>query len=208
MRFNRRLAGALLVGGLVAGCGRSSPSAPSAGAPNAAVSAAEAQALVSTALTQATTTLFNAGPDGSSWVRTSNCPLGGSMTITSTFVTGGPLSSPGMITSTRIEFNGCRSQTVTTDGDPYVELSSEYVFGPSLPATLPSSLTLTTRITGGTRFDAGTSQGRVRYDCALVMSRSVSETGSPAVQITASGTIALEQPLGTLTVRPCGPPAG
>jgi hypothetical protein len=71
---------------------------------------------------------------------------------------------------------------------------------------LTSSMTATIRTTGGLRFDAGATQGRSQYDCTQVMSIQLTGGTAPAqVSVTSSGTITWEQPLGTVTVRPCGP---
>jgi hypothetical protein len=71
-----------------------------------------------------------------------------------------------------------------------------------------SSITVTMRMTGGLRFDAGATQGRAQYDCTHVMSFQIGNATQPQPSmpsITSSGTMTWEQPLGTMTVRPCGP---
>ena len=90
------------------------------------------------------------------------------------------------------------------NGDPALLIDGSYVF---LPATggPPSSMTATTRITGGLRFDAGGTAGRARYDCTLTISMQLGSAGSTAPpSIGSSGTITWEQPLGTLAVQSCG----
>jgi hypothetical protein len=69
-------------------------------------------------------------------------------------------------------------------------------------------MTATMSMTGGLRFDAGGTQGRARYDCTHVISMQIPPVGAPAPtppSMTSSGTITWEQPIGTVTVRPCGP---
>jgi hypothetical protein len=66
-------------------------------------------------------------------------------------------------------------------------------------------MTVTMRMTGGLRFEAGATQGRAQYDCTQALSlQFVNGTPSQPSSITSSGTITWEQPLGTVTVRPCG----
>ncbi len=109
-----------------------------------------------------------------------------------------------LTTSSRIEFTDCRSQTVTINGDPAVMMDGTYTFATTTGNT-PSSMTATTRMTGGLRFDTAGVPGRARYDCTLMMSMQIGSDGTPAQPtITSSGTITWEQPLGTVTVRPCG----
>ena len=95
-------------------------------------------------------------------------------------------------------------QTVTINGDPAILMDGAYTFGHGHGDT-PSSVTATTRMTGGLRFDAAGTAGRARYDCTLMMSMQIGTNGTPAPPtITSSGTITWEQPLGTVAVRPCG----
>ena len=118
----------LILAGLAAGCGGSSPSAPSTVTPPTSVSPATTQGIVGATLTQATSMLVSATPDGLSRVITHTCPGGGSMTMTMTFnVT--PAAPSGMVTSsTRTEFSDCRSESVTIHGDPYLMMTGETVF--------------------------------------------------------------------------------
>ena len=128
------------------------------------------------------------------------CANGGSMVIT--------LSSPVLQqgnsyrSSSRIEYRDCRNQSITINGDPYLETSSEHVFSGS---GVIGDSTSTIRTTGGMRFEGGGTTGRVRLDCTMNMTIRV-VNGSPQISSTATGTITVEQPLGsTPVVRPCGP---
>jgi hypothetical protein len=202
MRAHRLLA-SLILAGLAAGCGGSSPSAPSTLTPPTNVSPAATQGIVAAALSQATSAIVSASPDGLSRVITYNCPGGGSMTMTVNFTT--PVGPAGtMTTSTRTEFNDCRSQTVTMNGDPYLMITGEHVFVRGGDG-LTSGVTATIRMTGGLRFDVGGIQGRARYDCTQVMSVQIINGTPSQPSITSSGTITWEQPLGSVAVGPCGP---
>ena len=121
-------------------------------------------------------------------------------------ITLGPLEPPqGNVfrTSSRTEFRDCRNKTVTINGDPYLESSSEFLL-PTPGGTGES--TSTTRMTGGMRFDNGGVQGRVRFNCTVIMTMRLVPGSPPEVSMTASGTTTFEQPLGsTPVVRPCGP---
>jgi hypothetical protein len=199
----RRLHAPLILAGLAAGCGGSSPSAPSTVMPPANVSPAATQGIVGAMLTQATSVLVSAAPDGLSRAITYTCPGGGSMTITINVTT--PAGPPGAVTtSTRTEFSDCRSQTVTINGDPYLTSAAEHVFVRGADG-VASSMTSTIRMTGGVRFNADATQGRARYDCTQVMSLQLVNGTPSQPSITSSGTITWEQPLGTVTVHPCGP---
>jgi hypothetical protein len=95
-------------------------------------------------------------------------------------------------------------QTVTIDGDPAILIDGTYTFS-TVTRGVPSSMTATTRMTGGLRFDTSGTPGRARYDCTMTISMQIGSdgiAGQPA--FTSSGTITWEQPLGTLAVRPCG----
>ena len=193
----------LILAGLAAGCGGSSPSAPSTVTPPTSLSPATTQGIIGATLTQATSALVSASSDGLSRVMTYTCPGGGSMTMTMTFnvtPTSGTVTS-----SSRTEFNACRSESVTIHGDPYLMMTGETVVVRGADP-LTSSTTVTMRMTGGLRFEAGATQGRAQYDCTHVMSFQIGN-GAPTHQpsITSSGTMTWEQPLGTVTVRPCGP---
>ena len=192
-----------LILGFVSACGGGSPSAPSP-VTSPGLSPVAAQSIIGATLTQASSMVITAAAGGGfSNVLTYNCPGGGTMTMTFTSTT--PVSSGPMSTSSRIEFSDCRSQTVTINGDPYLSMAGEYVFS-TAGGGGPSSMTATTRMTGGLRFDAGGVQGRAQYNCTQTMSMQIANDGSlPQPSITSTGTISWEQPLGTVTVRPCGP---
>jgi len=190
----------LIAAALMAGCGGSSPSAPSTASPPASVNPAEAQGIVGATLTRATSVLLSATPGPSSVIP---CPGGGSMTMT-TNVTLPADPSETLTTSTRAEFNECRSQTVTINGDPYLAMAGEHAIVHGADGLI-LGVTTTLRTTGGLRFDAGGTQGRARYDCTLVSSAPVVNGTPSQPSISSSGTITWEQPLGTVTVRPCGP---
>jgi hypothetical protein len=193
----------LLAFGLAAGCGGSSPSAPSTMTPPTGLSPAATQGIVGTTLTQATSMVFSTAPDGLSRVMTQECPGGGSMTITVNVMT--PAGPSGTLTmSSRTEFNDCRSQTVTINGDPYLMMTGEHVFSRGADGA-PTSMTATIRMTGGLRFDAGGTPGRAQFNCTQVMSAQIASNGTLSqLSMTSSGTMTWEQPLGTVTVRPCG----
>lgn len=200
MRAHRFLA-PLILAGLAAGCGGSTPSTPSTVTPPTSVGPAATQGIVAATLTQAASAVVTAAPDGSK-VITYPCPSGGSMTMTINVTT--PAGLTGTLTSsTRTDFNDCRSQTVTMTGDPYLMIAGEHVFVRGADGVL-SSVTGTIRITGGLRVDDGGTQGRARYDCTQVMSVQIVNGTPSQPSITSSGTITWEQPLGTVTVRPCG----
>jgi len=134
---------------------------------------------------------------------TFSCPDGGSMSVTATGTTGGLPSGP-VTSSSRIEFTACRSQTVTMNGDPAILMDGTYTFAPATGGA-PTSVSATTRMTGGLRFDTAGTPGRARYDCTMMISMQIGSDGTPAQQtFTGSGTITWEQPLGTVTVHSCG----
>jgi hypothetical protein len=203
MRAHRFIA-PLILAGLAAGCGGSSPSAPSTVTPPTSVSPAATQGIVGATLTQATSVLVSAASDGSSRVITYTCPGGGSMTMTMTINVTPTAPSGTVTTSSRTEFSDCRSQTVTIHGDPYLTMTGESVFVRSADG-LTSSVTATIRMTGGLRFEEGATQGRAQYDCTQVMSLQIVNGTPSQPSITSSGTMTWEQPLGTVAVRPCGP---
>jgi hypothetical protein len=196
----------LIVLGLLAGCGGQGPSAPSQLKPPTASGpgTSTTQNIVAAAMSQAVlNTTLTVTLNVQSRTMSFPCADGGSMSMTfdtpSSIATSGPLT-----TSSRIEFIDCRNQTVTMNGDPAILIDGTYTFG-SGTGTLPSSMTSTTHMTGGLRFDAAGVAGRARYDCTTTMSMQMSSTG-PVTQpaVTSSGTITWEQPLGTVMVRPCG----
>ena len=190
----------LIAVSLLGGCGGQSPSAP---APSGA-GTSSAQNIVAVAVNQATmNAAMTFSPDGLSQTWTSQCPGGGSMstTFTGTFGAG---QSGALTTSSRLEFTDCRMQSVTINGDPAILMDGTYTFVPATGGP-PSSVTSTSRMTGGLRFDAAGTPGRARYDCTVTISMTIGSNGAfqqPA--ITSSGTITWEQPLGTVSVRPCG----
>jgi len=131
------------------------------------------------------------------------CPEGGS--IDTTFSAGLPTGPGSTLTMTsKMEFNACKSQGLVIQGDPYLLTSGEYMIGPIVD-NLPSSMTTTTRTTGGVRFTGAGTTGRAQYDCTQLMAIQFSSNGPPQISATSSGTITWEQPLGTVTTRPCGP---
>jgi len=143
---------------------------------------------------------------GPSPVVTVPCADGGSMSMTFGSPTQ-PISSGTFTSSSRLEFTDCRTQTVTINGDPFIMMDGTYTFTTGT-GNVPSSMTATTRMTGGLRFDAAGMPGRARYDCTMTTSMPIPANGSSTqpvlATITSSGTITWEQPLGTVSVRPCG----
>ena len=115
------------------------------------------------------------------------CQGGGSMVITL-----GPMEPPQdnvFRTSSRIEYRDCRNQTVTINGDPYLESSGEFLL--PTPGGTGEATSTTTRHAFRQRRRRG-----VRFSMRL----------TPEVSMTATGTTTFEQPLGsTPVVRPCGP---
>lgn len=193
-----QLSVALLAVVLTAGCGRA-PSGPSQ------VSSASAQMVVGAAVTEALSKAAVVAPFSGDVVQgvTMPCPDGGTIKLTySAAMPTGPGST--LTTSSKTEFDNCKSQNVTIQGDPYLESSGEHVVGP-IVNNQPSTLTSTMRTTGGLRFEATGTQGRARYNCTQVMSITFGSNGLPTISTTSSGTITWEQPLGTVTTRPCGP---
>jgi hypothetical protein len=199
----RQVGAPLLVAALAAGCGGNTPSSPSTPTPSANLSPAATQAIVGATLTQGTTATLTTAPDGSR-VMTYPCPGGGSMTITSNSTTpAGP--SGAMTNSSRMELSDCQSQSVTVNGDPYITIVGDYSLGRGADGTV-SSMTANVHMTGGVRFSAGGTQGRAQYDCTSAMSMQFSSNGTvsqPPI-VTSTGTITWEQPLGAMSVRPCG----
>jgi hypothetical protein len=198
-----RLCASFILAGFAAGCGGSSPSAPSTVTPPGNVSTAATQGIVGAMVTQATGMLVSVTPDGLSRTITQPCPDGGSMTLTINVTM--PAGQSGTVsTSTRTELSDCRSQTVTMNGDPYLTMAAEHTLVRGADGAM-SSMTSTMRMTGGLRFNTGATQGRARYDCTSLMSMQIVNGTPSQPSITASGTITWEQPLGTVSVRPCGP---
>src|SRR5262249_38315429 len=142
------LRASLVLAALAAGCGGSSPSAPATVTPSANANAAATQGLVGATVTQATSVLLTATPDGVS--RVIPCPNGGSATMTINVTAPAGVSGTGP-PSTRTEFTDCRSQTVTINGDPFLTMAGEHVFVRGADGGA-SSMTATIRMTGGLRF--------------------------------------------------------
>lgn len=194
--MGRRNLCAVLVGlSLAAGCGKSpsSPSSvpgPSSLAAESAVMSAMAQAMSQIALVGRTTgTIPN--------TFTYPCAGGGSMIMTIS-----PMPQDGSISraSSRIEFHDCRNQTVTINGDPYLDTSME------ISSSTPGDSVATLRTTGGLRVNSNGVQGRVQFNCTTTVSITMANGSSPQVSVSSSGTTTFEQPLGsTPVVRPCGP---
>ena len=194
--------GAFLIAlGLLAGCGGQGPSAPS---PLMPPGTSTTQSIVAATVSQAAmNTAMTVSPDGLSRTITFPCADGGSMSIAVTTTTGA-VQSGTLTSSSRIEFTECRRQTVTINGDPAILMDGAYTFG-TATGSIASSVTATTRMTGGLRFDAAGTPGRARYDCTMMMSMQIGSNSPPAQPtITSSGTITWEQPLGTVAVHPCG----
>ena len=192
---------AVVVGlSLAAGCG-GSPSSPSSGS---GTSNLAAESVVTSAMRQAMSQVALVAPTsgGAPNTFTMACAGGGSMVIT----VGMPAPSQNNIyrSSSRTEFRDCRNQSVTLNGDPYLETSAEHSFPtPSGPGGDSIS---TLQTSGGIRIDNAGVLGRVRIDCTMIVTVRLVNGSSPQVSLTSSGTITFEQPLGsTPVVRPCGP---
>lgn len=131
---------------------------------------------------------------------TISCAGGGSIVITLDPFTPGPTNV--FRSSSRAEYRDCKNQSVTINGDPYLESSAEHVFasGPG------SDATSTMRTTGGLRMDANGVQGRVKFDCTMTSTFHLVPGSTTTSTPTWSGTMTIEQPIGsTPVVRPCGP---
>jgi hypothetical protein len=102
-----------------------------------------------------------------------------------------------------MEYNDCRHQTVTINGDPAILIDGTYTFVTT--GSSVSNMKAVTRMTGGLRFDSAGIPGRARYDCTMTVSMDFSNGAPVQPTTTAIGTITWEQPLGTVTVRSCGP---
>jgi len=172
----------------------STPLGPGTPTTQSIVAAAVSQAAMNTAMTVST--------DGLSRTITLPCTDGGSMSMTFTTTTG-TVPSGTFTSSSRMEFTECRVQTVTINGDPAIQMDGTYTVV-TTSAGAPSSMTATTRMTGGLRFDAAGTPGRARYDCTMVISMQISNGTPGQPTITSSGTITWEQPLGKVAVQSCG----
>ena len=196
----RSLFGILVSVSLAAGCG-GSPSSPSS---VSATSSLAAELAVTSAMTQAMSQLAIVGRAGGDTPNTFTmpCPAGGSTVMTWNQL---PLQQSNIYrSSSRIEFRDCKNQTGTVNGDPYLETSAEHSF-PSPMGTGGDSVS-TLRTTGGLRIDTGGTQGRVQLDCTMTVSVHSVTGSTPQMSLTSTGTITIEQPLGsTPVVRPCGP---
>lgn len=189
----------LIVLALSAGCGGHGLPAPSQLPPTGI---ANTQSIVAAAVNQATVnTAMTASPGGLSRTITIPCADGGSMSMTVSPT--GPVASGTLTSSSRMEFSDCRNQTVTINGDPAIMMDGTYTFVTT--GDTPSSMTAVTRMTGGLRFDSAGTAGRARYDCTMSMSMQFSDGTPMQPTIAATGTITWEQPLGTVSVRSCGP---
>jgi hypothetical protein len=193
--------GAFVILGLLAGCGGQSPSAPAA-IPSVP-GTSSTLGIVAAAVNQATAKMaMTVSPDGLSRATTVPCADGGSTSVTVT--SAGTVTSPTFSSSSRIEFTDCRSQSVTINGDPAIVMDGTYTFERTTGGTV-SSVTATTRMTGGLRFDAPGTSGRARYDCTLTISMQINADGTPGPPtIGGSGTITWEQPIGRVSVQSCG----
>jgi hypothetical protein len=192
---------ALLVGlSLAAGCGKSSSSPSSV----SGTSSLAAESAVISAMSQAMSQVAFAGRTTGITENTftSPCAGGGSMVMTMN-----PLPQQGNVfrSSSRIEFRDCTNQTVTINGDPYLETSIDLLFSTPAGGTGGDSVS-TMRTTGGVRIISNGVQGRVQFNCTTTVNISMANGSSPQISSSSSGTITFEQPLGsTPVVRPCGP---
>lgn len=203
MAMRARSSGAFFIC-LLAACGGHGPSTPStlpSTQPGSGTSAM--QTIVGATVNQAAmNTAMTVSPDGLSRTTTFPCPDGGSMSMT--FSSTGPATSGTFTTSSRMEFNACRSQSVTINGDPALLMDGTSTITTGTGAT-PSSVSMTTHMTGGLRFDGPGASGRSRYDCTMTMAFQIGSDGKATQPtMTSTGTITWEQPLGTVFVRPCG----
>ena len=195
------LSALLLVLGLAAGCG----SSPAPGPSVASISATEST--ITAALAQALSQAAVFGPGGTiTNPMVMPCPDGGSITVTHS----GPLPPDfggKFVTTSKTEFNDCKTQNVIIRGDPWLQIAGEYVFGPPGGGT-PSSVSSTMSITGGLRSEANGVHGRAQYNCTMTFAVQYAGNGQPPqITTTATGTITWEQPLGTpVRTSACGPP--
>ena len=111
----------------------------------------------------------------------------------------------GELSERALEFTDCRSQSVTINGDPAILMDGTFTLQRTTGGAL-SGISAITRMTGGLRFDGPGGPGRGRFDCTMQMSLQVGSDGTiTQPTFSASGTITWEQPLGTVSVRSCGP---
>ena len=193
---------ALLLGlSFAAGCGKSTSSPSTV----AGTSSLAAESAVRSAMTQAMSQVaFAARTTGvTDNTFTSPCPGGGSIVMTMTSLP----QQPGNVfrSSSRIEFRDCTNQTVTINGDPYLETSIDLLFSGLAGGTGGDSVS-TMRTTGGLRISSNGVQGRVQFSCTTTVSISMANGSTPQISSSSTGTTTFEQPLGsTPVVRPCGP---
>jgi hypothetical protein len=188
---------AVLVGvSLAAACG-GSPSSPSSSSTNSNLAA---QTVVMSAMAQAMSQITVVSPSGDNTF-TMPCPGGG--TIVTTFSMAPPSQGNVYRSTSRTEFRDCKNQTVTLNGDPYLETTAEHSFSSTGGPVGDSTSTLT--MTGGMRMDGNGVRGRAQFNCTTIASVHV-VNGAPQFSFTSSGTITFEQPIGSTPVtRPCGP---
>ena len=194
-----RLSAILLGIAFAPGCG-GSPSEPSSTTTSAT------ETFVIGAVTQAVSQAAIVAP-GSDVPNTITfpCPDGGSITSTHHGTLPPNLDST-IATSSRTEFNDCKSQNVIVRGDPYLLTTGEHTFGPIVDGRV-SSAHATMRTTGGLRFETNGTLGRAQYNCTMAIAIQFANSGPPQVSVTPTGEIEWEQPLGTPVRRvACGPP--
>ena len=194
----RHLFAVLVSAALAAGCSKS-PASPSPESTQAA------EAAVVSAMSQAMRQLAIVVPPGGGVPNTFTMPCPGGGSIVMTFTTTPLQERTGVFrSSSRVEYQDCRNNSVTLNGDPYLETSSEHSF-PTIGGPTSES-TSTHRTSGGMRIDIGGVRGRAQFDCTMTANVRMLNGAPPQVSVTSSGTITLEQPLGsTPVVRPCGP---
>ena len=195
----------LLFGLVVAGCGSApaGPSSVSTSSTSTFTVSAATQAAVSSTVTQSSLQVALLGSIGPSNAITMPCPDSGSMTLAFT-ATPPAFGAQTFVSTSRTEFNDCRSQAVLIQGDPYLETTSEHT-APAPSGGVLTSMTSTMKTTGGLRFTANGVQGRTQYNCQQVVTMQM-VNGTLQFQMTSSGSITWEQPVGsTPIVRPCGP---
>ena len=180
-------------------CGGHTPAAPST------VQTEPIQTTVSSAVADGMNQVAVRAPTTGDVVNTFTMPCPGGGSIVLTF--GGTLPrDPGTVltTSSRSEHRDCKYGNTTINGDPYLESTNEHIFsGPGATGTSTSTM----RATGGLRFDADGVQGRVKFNCTMIVTIPPPDGASrPLPSMTWSGTTTWEQPIGsTSVVRPCGP---
>ena len=197
----RSLCAVLVLLSLAAGCGKSTSSPSSV----LGTSSLAAESAVMSAVTQAMSQTALAGRTSGDTPNTFGYPCAGGGSIVTTMSPLPQQQTNVFRSSSRIEFRDCRNQTVTINGDPYLETSMELSF--STPGGSPGGDSVSTlRMTGGVRIDSNGVQGRVQFNCTTTVGITIANGSSPQVSVSSSGTTTFEQPLGsTPVVRPCGP---